>query len=304
MLVEEVVKLSPLDRFVYWVRERHQIYLKRMAGLPRPWTDDRILQTVFFTNPYRENDRVTTWYRKNIREPYADNAGVVFATIVFRWFNWPMTGNILLGVKSATGPKERFGLLQDWDTKSAVDYLTAVKESGNQIFSGAYNISNSGSTKPKINRVCEDYIAPIWEDRENLRAFAIDSIMNSRFTLERFHKFLSKYPGLKGSGFMAAQIVADLKYTVFFRHATDWWTWCSPGPGSIKGLNILLGRPVDSSAPKNFLEEVNKLRVVLGERLPKMPYFHAQDVQNCCCEFFKYTRALEGGKSKRTYQGV
>lgn len=40
MLTQDVLKLAPLQTFLYWSRERHAIHLRRLAGLPRPWTDD------------------------------------------------------------------------------------------------------------------------------------------------------------------------------------------------------------------------------------------------------------------------
>ena len=43
MKIKEVKRLKPVDRLIYWIRERHNIYLRRKAGKPKPWTDDEIL---------------------------------------------------------------------------------------------------------------------------------------------------------------------------------------------------------------------------------------------------------------------
>ena len=59
MKVSLVRKLSPTEQFLYWFKERHQIYLKRQRGEPPPWTDDEVLQSYYFTNPYREHDKTT-----------------------------------------------------------------------------------------------------------------------------------------------------------------------------------------------------------------------------------------------------
>ena len=77
MLVADVLKLTPLERFLYWVRERHAIYLKKSAGLPPPWTDDEILQNYAFTNPYREHDRTTVWFRTHVRDPLQNDPAVI-----------------------------------------------------------------------------------------------------------------------------------------------------------------------------------------------------------------------------------
>jgi hypothetical protein len=289
MRLEEVAKLSPIKRLAYWIQERHNIYLRRKSGKNFPWTDDEVLRTYFFTNPFRENDKVTKWFREWIRDPLKDHPAVVLATIAFRWFNLPATGAALMD--------ERRNLWVDWDCAEVVRILTERKAAGHHVFTGAFNISSSGSKKAKVNRVCEDYLQPVWEDIANL----YDGLSGAN--LRDAHALLSRYPGLGGSGFMAAQVVCDLKYTHVLDKAKDWRTWCSPGPGSKKGLNIILGRDPEGPAPKNFLEEMNKLRESLAKLMPRFPLMHTQDVQNCCCEFFKYERARQGGGSKRRYKG-
>src|SRR5262249_16154163 len=154
------------------------------------------------------------------------------------------------------------------------------------------------STKPKINRVCEDYIQPVWKDRENLINFFYEQP-----TLAAAHEFLGHYPGLAGTGFMAAQIIADLKYTKLLVDAPDWWTWCCLGTGSRRGLNRLLGRPPEGPVPKNWHEEVLRFQSLVRQRLPHIPLLCAQNIQNCFCEMSKLERVLEGGGTKRTYPG-
>ncbi len=296
MKIADVAKLSALDRFLYWMKERHQIYLRRKHGKQRPWTDDEVLQSYFFTNSYRETDKVTAWFREHVRDPLKDMGAVVFATIAFRWFNYIPTGALL----------QHYGLLtQGWDLARAVKCLTSAKEDGVQIFTGAFNISNSGSTKSKINRVCEDYIQPVWEDNVRLVGrLTIRTADEGKLTMQEVHGMLMQYPGLGGSGFMAAQVVADLRYTWVLRDAPDWWSWCSPGPGSRRGLNILLERPVESPIKAaEWNTEIAKLCAVVKAR-GTMPPMCAQDLQNCLCEFFKYERARQGGGSKRKYRGM
>ena len=62
--------MEPIQRFFWRIEERHRIFLSKEAGLPRgEWTDDEILKTYRFTNPFRENDKTTVWFRENMREP-------------------------------------------------------------------------------------------------------------------------------------------------------------------------------------------------------------------------------------------
>lgn len=109
---------------MYWVAERHAIYLRRKAGEPKPWTDDPILQQFYFTNVYRELDKTTVWFRKNVREPLRDDLRVIFATAAFRWFNYIPTGEIL---------RER-GWLLNWNEADVVAELGARRDRGEQLF--------------------------------------------------------------------------------------------------------------------------------------------------------------------------
>lgn len=275
--------------------------MRRRAGQPKPWTDDEILQSQYFTNVHREDDKVTIWFRENIREPLRDNPAVVFATIAFRWFNWPLTGAVLIGKGNFP---EKPDLFVNWDLKDALARLTLLKEHG-QVFTGAFNISNSGSTKPKINRVCEDYIQPMWESfSKKFRSDPNWVYKSDVFTsLEKCFKFIKSHPGLGGSGFMAAQVICDLAYTHVLENAPDWWSWCSWGPGSKRGMNRVSNFDVKYSMPKSeWRQRLLGLQMDIKARLGLG--LHARDVQNCLCEFDKYERVLwNEGRSKRRYPG-
>jgi hypothetical protein len=47
---------------------------------------------------------------------------------------------------------------------------------------------------------------------------------------------------------------------------------------------------------------MDKLREQIAKKIPKLK-LHARDLQNCLCEYSKMCRILEGGRSKRGYQG-
>lgn len=59
--------IEPWDEFVWFVRERAAIALKKKLCLPQPWTDDFILRTGKFGNVWRELDRGTRWELDKIR---------------------------------------------------------------------------------------------------------------------------------------------------------------------------------------------------------------------------------------------
>lgn len=301
---------AALDRFWYWCRERHNIYRKKQKGLKPPWTTDPILQNWFFTNPYRENDKVTVWFRENIRDPLKNNPKVLFATVCFRWFNRPDTGRLLWGGDPRLTQEEdvsfrlryQGNLLIKWDKKQALNCLDVYRSDGGKLFTGAF-IINSPPGIGKLESICER-IDNVWRDRNRL----LRSIVPGT-SLEAAHNRLMSYPGL--GGFMAYEIVCDLRYTYLLRDAIDKNTWCNPGPGCIRGLHRLTGEKKTSRnnscfppKPKDWLEGMKELLRLSHYRLQDMPRFEMREVEHSLCEFDKYERAMFGdGKMKRTYPG-
>lgn len=293
MTIPEVLALSPLDRFLYWVEERHRIYLRRTAGEPKPWTDDSILQNNYFTNVYRELDKTTVWFREQLREPLRDDPRVIFATAAFRWFNRISTGEIL---------RER-GWLLEWNDAAVLAELGARRDRGEQLFTGAFMI-NSPPGEPKLEAIVRR-ITDVWRRREALLRKA-----QNWTRLAEAHADLTRYDGL--GGFMAYEIVCDLRHTAILEHATDKLLWSNPGPGAIRGLYRLLGREIKNKSnaacppvPKDWEMQTRRLLALLRERFPAMPPFEMREVEMSLCEYDKFVRLLLGeGKSKRTYPGA
>lgn len=308
MKVEDVLKLDPIQRFQYWIEERHAIHMRKEAGLPKPWTDDKILQSYWFTNPYRENDRTTVWFREHIREPMRYMPEVLMATVIFRWFNLIETGELL----------DRECLLQRWDERRAVDALREANKKG-PVFTGAYMIkAGNGPPGCKIPNVCAA-ITTVW----NKRKLLLDECkprptlqMKGLWNLLRRFKYLG--------GFMSYEIVCDLRYTDLLDKAIDINTWTNLGPGAARGLHRLTGKKLISVTnkkgrqkptfpiPKNWLQLMAELREAINECLPPhMPPFEMREVEHSLCEYDKYCRALDimqglpgTGKMKRRYRGL
>lgn len=293
MNVEDVAKLEPLQRFLYWIRERHAIYKRRKAGKPKPWTDDEILQRFFFTNPFRENDKVTVWFRENVRDPLRNDPSVLMATIIFRWFNKIETGEVLL----------KHNLLVNWSRKNTMRVLGRLREDGVKIFTGAFMIPAPPGTK-KLEHVC-DSIQNIWKDRKRLVAFCEDS-----HTLQASHEQLISYRYL--GGFMGYEVICDLRYTYLLENATDKLTWCNPGPGTARGLLRMLGEDLvgmpasrGCSPPDGWEDMTRNLLKECHRKLKGMPRFEMREVEHSLCEWDKYERArLNTGKLKRRYPGA
>jgi len=268
-----------LSTLLFWIQERESIRLKKEAGERRPWTDDVILQNFRFCNVRRQDDYVTSWLRYNWY-PLHEADNFVGAITLARLVNEP-------GTLAFVG----FPEVERWG-----DTLLALKEwreTGNRVFNPAYIVTTCGVKMDKL-----DYVVRVAKDAD--MAWARRSIKPRSLT-DAF-KVLSSVDGLKGTGFLAAQVIADLKYTPVLAEAYDWFTWCSLGPGSMRGMNRLVGHPKDHKWNADvFRRVINQLRDVVSDEIAVD--LCAQDLQNCLCEFDKYVRAQEGGKPKQNYDG-
>jgi hypothetical protein len=288
--VADVRKLKhPLDRLLYFIRERESVRRKKELGLPRPWTDDEILDTYRFCNVRRMDDRVSRWLLSSF---YVKNhPNVVAAAALARHFNLPSCLEHLRPLVFRDGPP-------DWNAVKST--ARRLKTEGWTIFNGAYmvrGIGTSDKTEMVVDRVCR----PLHENPPVIDGSSMESAV----------AVLLPYWGF--STFMAGQVAADLRWVVTGRWA-DRNTWAPVGPGSARGLaRLLYGDDWVSAArgyvarPEDWLFDFRPLVKTLRERLPTelTKRLEAMDFQNVCCEFDKYTRALTGeGRPKQLYRGA
>lgn len=296
---------AAFKRFIHWIEERHLVHTRRQQGLPKPWTDDMVLQNYFFTNPYRENDKVTVWFRENLRNKFddlqwledngfgPDPTYLPWATVAFRWFNYIPTGRAL---------SEAY-LFYNWNGAKAKSILHAREKLHFQIFTGAYMIKIENG-RSKIDSCC-DQITKLWDRRREFY-----NQLSSCTTLEQGWRIIYRIPFI--GPFMAYEVITDLRHTSMFNKAPDIMTWCNLGPGAIRGLWRLTHD--DSSPPKmkgagtlkNSMEFMQKLLALVNETLDDCcPRFEMREVEHSLCEFDKYCRALfRQGTMKRKYNGV
>jgi hypothetical protein len=272
-----------VNDLVKFIKEREKVRVNKEAGKPRPWTTDGILAKYRFCNVHREDDRVTRWLRENWYTKFGGDPDIWFAAVVARLLNYP---DSLTDVIEYTLP---------FRPTAFRAMLHGRKVQGLKNFNAAYIVSTNGVAMDKVDYLVERVLGPLWAARKELRPSKDDE-------LEDYHTDLIQYDGL--GSFIAAQVVADLKYMEPLKNAPDWYTFAASGPGSRRGLNRVARptQPVDASwiegvwreALKELLDKVNKK---LSEPL------HAQDLQNCLCEFDKYERARLGeGTPKQIYK--
>lgn len=271
---------------VEFIKARHDVYLQRSAGRSKPWTTDPILLDYKFCNMYRELDTGTRWISNNWRTPHAADPDLWFAMVVARLLNRPSTLATL-------------GYPLPWKPAKFIDLVHSLKAAKLPAFSGAYMISTHGRKMDKAAFLANEVLTPLWKARKHVRPRDGD-------TLASFNARLVHYHGM--GSFLGAQVVADIKYVVPLLNASDWWTWAASGPGSRRGLNRVLERPVSKAWREETwhgaLAEVQTVVAPMLAQLPGYPRMHAQDLQNCLCEFDKYERVrLNEGRTRSKYNG-
>jgi hypothetical protein len=295
------------DKFLYWITERHNIYMNREAlGKPKPWTSDPILQSNFFCNPFRELDKTTVWFRNKLRDPLFDFPEVVMATIIFRWFNYIPTGEVLLG--AATGFKSKkkvpdLGLFTHWNTEKALSLLSKQK----QIFTPAHVVA-SGTGIAKLDSIAGT-LGKMWEERIHIAAVLGGMDEHPEWevdSMQKAHKYLMSFPSI--GPFFAYEIVSDLRHTAIGRNWPDINTWANAGPGAMRGLNRLYNRPISFARPTyDWNSEMVNLYKATVARLEdsllkwknRRPItkegvlFELREIEHSLCEFDKYMRLVE-----------
>ena len=293
-----------------FARKRHFVYLRRKEGLPRSeWTDDALLQQFRFTNVYRELDKTTLWMKKNVRDRLKDSHELLLAIVLFRWFNRIETGEAIFCQHGFDGEIVGDTAWDQFCRGDDVDVLrTAIvnyRGKGPYV-TGSYIIKTpDGYDKLSGVLQCIKWFreneyktrhSTMETKQQFFSAFARNHV---GFTLEETYEYLLNFPYL--GSFMAAQIVADLKYTPILEDADDWHTFAASGPGSRRGLNIVCGREHEARWKEKewhetLLELREKIAPMFREEGWEVP--HAQDTQNICCEFSKYTRGFSRQKFK------
>lgn len=272
-------------------KERYYILLRRRSGQPRPWSEDKVFQDWFFCNVFREDDRVTTWIRENMRDPHRNEPKVLWHMVAARVFNRIETLNKLL----KAGIFDR----NHWSSKDA----EAILEGTQPVTGAAYCVR----TPWGLNKLkgCLKLITNAAQDNDRL----IKLIEPGVTTLEQVHKLL--LPGECMGPFMAYEIVTDLRYTYLLENAPDIMTWASPGPGACLGLSRLVGESVPYGNPAGRAAAVVCMRDILQySRNPcywpqVWPRWDMRTVEHWLCEHAKWHKVrYEGKRMKRRYNGI
>src|SRR5271165_106791 len=206
-----------LDLLNYFIKERESIRIKKEAAEPWPWTQDPILQKNKFCNIFRECDKTSRWIAKNWREPHATDPDLWFAFVIARRvLNWPAS-------------MEALGYPVPWNKDHFLKVTKDLQQSGGKTFDTAYQLLVQGQKGDNVENMIKHILDRLWNDRQNIRP-------RSNYTLRSFYTRLYSYKYM--GSFYTGQVIADLKYAQM-KDAEDWETFAVPGPGSMRGLNIV-----------------------------------------------------------------
>ncbi len=311
---------DPLWRFI---NERHAIYLRRrwlengglwpadviashpslpLVGLDVPLTNDPILSTYRFCNVFRELDRVTAWIRDHWREPHRADASVLFAMAVARVINWPDT-------------LAEIGYPWPWDPKRVYAVLRDRQARGEKVYTGAYMLrgpTGGADDNNKPHYTVFTVLQGVYDGLPLLRGHCWPDDLHGCISerdmppLALVWDWWRQFPGWGGTGFLAYEVITDLRHTDWLCHAPDIYSWASAGPGALRGLNRLHGRPVDArvwdavSEMHDLMTQANAPDSPLASWVPRP--LEMRDIEHSLCEVDKYLRAQQGeGRPRSRY---
>ena len=117
-------------------------------------------------------------------------------------------------------------------------------------------------------------------------------------SLQEAHGKLARQVGF--GGFLAYEVITDLRHKPVLWSATDIQTWCHFGPGAVRGMHRLFPNLNKSE----YLDWATALLHESAHLPPWMPKLEMRDIEHCLCEYDKYMRVkLNEGRPRSRYNG-
>ena len=270
-----------LEILLYWITERMNIWYRRDAGVSRDeWTDDDILKRLSFCNVHRELDRGTISNKVLIRKCW-DHPYYPVMAVAARMTN--ISTSLDLMTKSGAITPKRFNL------QTYLDALLESRAMGNKIFNSAYMTLIQNVKGDRIELLFEHLFNYVKEDSKKILETIREGDNQEIFTSMR-----RKYLG----DFLTQQVLIDMAHTPLMAHTTYREDFTVLGPGSTRGMVKLFGDTED------WYDKLVLLQQIVNDRVDNLHPLYAKngitmhDLQNCLCEFDKYTRVLEDPKRR------
>ena len=264
--------------------------MRRLARMKPPLTDDPILSTYRFTNPYRASDRVSQYLIRHVlyRGDQAPDE-VFFRALLFRLFNRIETWERLA---SQVGPLS----WRNFDYRSYERALDSIAASGERIYSGAY-IMPSPPFGSRIKHRNHLHLL------ERMMVGGVSDRVRSAKSFSDVFEILRSFPSF--GNFLAFQFSVDLNYSNILDFSEN--EFVVAGPGAKAGIRKCFSR-LRNVTPEQAIETV---ALMAGDEFERLGLrFHTLwgrqlqlvDHQNLFCEVDKYSRAalptFTGGSSR------
>ena len=276
-----------LELFTNYINERESIRKAKESGMPFPWTNDPILRDYRFTNVRRTDDTVSKWYIENIAQnPELNIEEKVINAILFRCWNKPET-SVIFQQPIMDFTRENITAIDEQATRT----LDLLGDDYKQYGSAYFQSGLKGAWKREghsANRML-DLLS------ELLKSYDVEAIIEAPTPLVAFEII----KGIKGIGdFLAYQIWVDLTYIPEFDQSEDSFTVA--GPGCRLGIDLLV-EDRDGMTHEELIfhlrDNQHALDLDIDFQLTVM------DIENCFCEFSKYTKRTMGLNNRmRHYQ--
>lgn len=268
------------DTFWHFAAERQNIFFRRLAGKPAPWSDDPIFSRYKFTNAYRASDRVSQFLIRHVIYKGEQNPEeIFFRTILFKLFNKIDTWKLLLKTFQNVSHS-------DYSYKYYDRVLCEALRKGLRIYSAAY-IMPSGHHLFRASRKHQAHLRLL---EQMMRDEVFHRIMETRRMSEAF-SLLRSYPMI--GDFLAYQFVTDVNYSIMLDFSE--MEYVIPGPGCRDGIHKCfrsLGglsetdivKLISDRQEEEFARRGLIFQSLGGRRLQLI------DCQNLFCEVGKYSR--------------
>ena len=307
-----------------FIRDRYTVHIKKdVLGLPKPWTDNPILQQYKVTNIRREHDRQSKAYIQGIvKNPDLSLQAKMLNAFMFRaWNNW-QTVELFGGPFSVHEIKD----LSAMEHAREICNHISNTDPGHLWYNNAYIQGNTKAVwrLPEGKGLLKEVDQTGSEECIPLRMFYFGKyILDHRIIPQIVSSddqqdaciILRSVPGL--SDFLVYQMFVDLTYIPEFPFSENEFTMA--GPGCKRGLAHIF-TDADGLSPEEQLfwlrdnfDRLNskfpEIELNLNTLMTDLPEYdrcmNVMSLENCMCELSKYMKVVQGtGRPRMKYKGV
>jgi hypothetical protein len=270
------------DLYWYFASERQQIFEKRLAQQPGPWTEDSILQQYKFCNVFRATDRVSQYMIRDVCYHSEDctPADRLFQIVAFRLFSKIETWQAVQNFLDHSPTIEN---LIDGSFTKALEYANEIN---NGLYTNAFILcATNAYGQPRKYLTHVELLRDMFVSHD-----LAEQLLNAR-SLREIYTLLHAFP-LMGD-FMSYQTAVDLNYSALIDFSENSFT--QPGPGALRGMAKVFESLGDYSPAETILWMVEQQHEAFARLdLPPANLFgrslQAIDCQGLFCETDKYCR--------------